>query len=166
MWVHYEWLRNGFLSPYKLVLNLSKYLTKFCSINKPIVPIILNVIIVPILAKVSITVIKYHWKTFGEAKVYFSWHFHITVHHDGKSRYQIGRDSRSSNWNKCSGGVLLIGFLPISCSDCFTALLESRARISEMLPPMVNFSFPYQSSIKKLHHRLAHKPIWSMKVLS
>lgn len=68
MWVHYEWLRNGFLSPYKLVLNLSKYLTKFCSINKPIVPIILNVIIVPILANVSITVIKYSERYLGRER--------------------------------------------------------------------------------------------------
>lgn len=108
MWVHYEWLKNGFLSLYKLVLNLSKYLTKFCSINKPIVLIILNVIIVPILVKVSITVIKYYWKIFGETKAYFILHFHITVHHEGKSRYQIGHESRSSNWNKCCGGFLLL----------------------------------------------------------
>ena len=44
------------------------------------------------------------------------------------------------------------------CSACF--LTASRATSSEVAPPVVNWPFPNQSSIRKTHYRLAHRLTW------
>ena len=75
-----------------------------------------------ILVRVSIAVMKHHdQKASWGWKGLFSLHFHIAVHHQGKSGQELTQDRNleAGADAEAIGGVLLIGLFPLACSACF-----------------------------------------------
>lgn len=67
--------------------------------------------------RVSIAMVKHHGqKRLGEERVYFSFHFHITIHQWGKSGQEQGKNLEAETDGRGSGGVLYWLLPPGLCS--------------------------------------------------
>ena len=67
---------------------------------------------------------KHHdWETSWGGKYLFSFHTHITVHHQ-RTETHTGQELGSRSWCRGHGGILPSGFLPLPCSACL--LIEPR----------------------------------------
>jgi hypothetical protein len=98
---------------------------------------------------VSIAVIKHHDnKQLGVERVNFILHlrsYSIAEGSLGRS-LEAGADAEATE-ERCS----------LACSACF--LLAPRTASLGMAPPTMGQALPHQSSIKKMYHRLAHRPV-------
>ena len=54
--------------------------------------------------------------------------------------------------------VQLAGLFLMACSACFLIITQDTS--IEVALPTVSYALLYQLSVKKMHHRLAHKPVW------
>jgi hypothetical protein len=55
------------------------------------------------------------------------------------------------SWSRGHAGVLLSGLLPS---------YSTRTTSPGMVPPTRSWALPYQSSVKNIPHKLAHRPSW------
>lgn len=81
---------------------------------------------------------------------------------------ELCRISRQEAGGKnCWGehGRVLLMLLCMSCSACFLRT-HSTTYLPRVAPLTVSWLLPYQSSVKKMHHRLSHGPIWWRYFLS
>lgn len=64
----------------------------------------------------------------------------------------------SKYWHRNHGELLLIGLLLLACLACF--FIAHRTTSPGMVPPTRSWALPYQSSVKNIPHKLAHRPSW------
>lgn len=115
--------------------------------SKPLSPLSNSTVSLVVFIYFSIVMIKPHDQKPGrEEKIYPVLQF--VVHHPGKP---------GKNWSRGHGEILLIDLLLMARLDCF--LIAPRATSPRVVLPTVNCSLSYQSSVNKMHHKLAHKPI-------
>lgn len=67
------------------------------------------------------------------------------------------KESGGRNWYRGHGVVLFTSFVLVACSDCFLYSTHDNPGVAL---PIVSWALLHQSSIKKVHHRVAHRPIW------
>ena len=86
-------------------------------------------------------------------KGYISLNSQVILHHWGKSSRNSRQEVMQKPWRNSVSCLL-----PIACSACF--LLAPRTTCPGVATPTVGWALPDPPLIKKMHHRLAQKPIW------
>lgn len=104
-----------------------------------------------VIVRFSATVINIIIKSNRERKGFISPYSFYTHHWEKLAKAQ-GR-----SWCRGHRGMLLTGLLPIVFSTCL--LIAPRTTLATVLPPTGIWALPHESSIKKMHDRLAYRPL-------
>lgn len=102
---------------------------------------------------------QHNWKQPEEGRIYLSYMSWATVHWEKRRQeYKEGWNLEAAADIEAMRVVLLIGFLQMAWSACF--LMAPRTTSLRVAPIMVSELGPsYQPTIKKMHHKLAHRPV-------
>lgn len=109
--------------------------------------------------KVNTATLKYHAKSkYWGGKGLFVLHFHILVHTEKlRKGTQTGQEPGGKDGCRGHGGMLLSILLIIVCSAHL--FIEPRTISQRMAPPIMDWTLPHKSLIKKIIYRLFYRQI-------